>query len=167
MKKIIWIIGLFIMIHILEGKGKVKTEIYTSRTFETVTTENVKSSLDKYFSDFEFQNRKFRLLMTDDSAIYDYIRGKLLSYDNIGVLFIPKNKRMVCQKEKFGITSAFFMGAEQADTLIRNNSICTKKAVDKILTLPGKFDMTEVESLHIDFTEKVYIDKKNLEKIFK
>ena len=94
MRKFIWILSLLITIHILPGKVKAGTGIYLSRTFETITNESVKSTLDKYFSDFEFGNKKYRILLTDDNTTYDYIHEKLLRYGNIGVLFMPKSKSM-------------------------------------------------------------------------
>ena len=167
MRKIILILSLLIAIHVLPGKVKTSTGIYLPRTFETVTNESVKSTLDKYFSDFEFGSKKYRILLTDDNTTYDYIHEKLLRYGNIGVLFMPKNKKILCQKQKYGITSAFFDKNGQVETILRNNTICSKRSVEKVLTLPGRVDMTEVESFNIDFNEKVYIDKKNAEKIFK
>ena len=88
MRKFIWILSLLITIHILPGKVKAGTGIYLPRTFETITNESVKSTLDKYFSDFEFGNKKYRILLTDDNTTYDYIHEKLLRYGNIGVLFM-------------------------------------------------------------------------------
>lgn len=167
MRKFIWILSLLITIHILSGKVKAGTGIYLPRTFETITNESVKSTLDKYFSDFEFGNKKYRILLTDDNTTYDYIHEKLLRYGNIGVLFMPKSKKIVCQKQKYGITSAFFDKNGQVETISRNNTICSKRSVEKVLTLPGKVDMTEIETFNIDFNGKVYIDKKNAEKIFK
>lgn len=166
MREFIWIL-LLTVVPILSAKVKSREEIYLPKTFETVTNESVKSALDKYFSEFEFENKKYRILLTDDNTTYDYIHEKLLRYGNIGVLFMPKNKKIVCQKQKYGVTSAFFDKKGQVETILRNNIICSKRTVEKILTLPGKIDMTEIESFNIDFNEKVYIDRKNAEKIFK
>ncbi|RRD39855.1 hypothetical protein EII29_04855 [Leptotrichia sp. OH3620_COT-345] len=166
MRKIIWIPILIIAVSIY-GKVKIGSSHFIQRTFTTATTENAKSVLDKYFSDFEFGNRKYRLLLTDDNRTYYYIQEKIGRYSNIGVLFIPKGKRIICQKEKFWITSVFFDSNGQVKTFARKEGICTKKSAERVLTLPGKMDMSEIESLNINFAEKVFIDKKNAEKIFK
>lgn len=168
MRKIIWTMAAIVAVNISYAKIKFKPAVSPiSRTFTTATTENAKSVLDKYLSDFEFKDKKYRLLTTDDNVTYDYIRGKLGRYSNIGVLFIPKSKRIICQKERYGITSVFFGNGGQVDTITRKDGICTKKSAERVLTLPGRVDMSEIESLSIDFTDKVYIDKKNAEKIFK
>ena len=168
MKKIMYVILVIAMSTTLLGRIKIKPNMTPiSRTFTTATTENAKSVLDKFLSDFEFKNKKYRLVTTDDNVTYDYIKSKLWKYDNIGVLFIPKTKKIICQKEKYGITSAFFGAGEQIDTIVRKDGVCTKKSAERALTLPGRVDLSEIESLSIDFTDKVYIDKKNAEKIFK
>ena len=141
MKKIIYVLVLLMTFCILYGEKRIVSEVANSGTFTTVTTENVTSILDKYFSDFEFGNKKYRLLITDDNVTYDYIREKTGRYMNIGVLFIPKVRKIMCQKGRFGITSAFFDNKGQVDTLVRNDGICTKRAAEKVLTLPGRIDM--------------------------
>ena len=93
MREFIWIL-LLTVVPILPAKVKSREEIYLPKTFETVTNESVKSALDKYFSEFEFENKKYRILLTDDNTTYDYIHEKLLRYGNIGVLFMPKNKKI-------------------------------------------------------------------------
>ena len=168
MRKIIWTMAAIAAVNISYAKIKFKPAVSPiSQTFTTATTENAKSVLDKYLSDFEFKDKKYRLLTTDDNVTYDYIREKLGRYSNIGVLFVPKSKRIICQKERYGITSVFFGNGGQVDTITRKDGICTKKSAERVLTLPGRVDMSEIESLSIDFTDKVYIDKKNAEKIFK
>lgn len=166
MRKVIWIPMLVITV-LLYGKVKIGTSPAISRVFNTATTENAKSVLDKYLSDFEFGNRKYRLLLTDDNVTYYYIQEKIGRYSNIGVLFIPKTRKIICQKEKFWTTSVFFDSNGQVDTFARKEGVCTKRSAEKVLTLPGKVDMSEIESLNINFDEKVFIDRKNAEKIFK
>ena len=57
MREFIWIL-LLTVVPILPAKVKSREEIYLPKTFETVTNESVKSALDKYFSEFEFENKK-------------------------------------------------------------------------------------------------------------
>ena len=58
MKKIIYVLVLLMTFCILYGEKRIVSEVANSGTFTTVTTENVTSILDKYFSDFEFGNKK-------------------------------------------------------------------------------------------------------------
>ena len=104
MRKFIWILSLLITIHILPGKVKAGTGIYLPRTFETITNESVKSTLDKYFSDFEkiYKENKQEIIKkyreTYIAPMYSYlinsnkkIKAEILNKEDFVVLGTPED----------------------------------------------------------------------------
>ena len=75
MRKIIWTMAAIVAVNISYVKIKFKPAVSPiSRTFTTATTENAKSVLDKYLSDFEFKDKwsikNLQRRKTPDSALF-------------------------------------------------------------------------------------------------
>ena len=137
------------------------------KTIDTITTDNVKSNLDKYFVDMELEGVKYKTFFTEDFNLYKTLKEKMKSYKNIAVFYIPRQKEIVCTA-KDALSTLYLNGSEQVDTITRKDVTCTKKSVDKVLTFSEKVkNMDEIGKISLDVDGKVFLNDKNFKKIFK
>lgn len=138
------------------------------RDVTPVTTENISSSREKYFSTIDFFGRKWNTVFVEDINVFKNLRLKISSYKDTAILFLPRGKRIICLPKSSGLISEVYLdGSQQISSTERNGNICTKAPVEKILVFSSKVDTKEINGVTVDFKDKVFLNEKRSKEIFK
>lgn len=152
----------------LAVKPGVNTAADIRRDVTPVTTENISSSREKYFSTIDFFGRKWNTVFVEDINVFKNLRLKISSYKDTAILFLPRGKRIICLPKSSGLISEVYLdGSQQISSTERNGNICTKAPVEKILVFSSKVDTKEINGVTVDFKDKVFLNEKRSKEIFK
>lgn len=130
-------------------------------------TDTISSNREKYFSFLEYSGKKWNTVFIEEMTVFKFVREKLSLYRDTAILFLPRNKRIVCVPKENNISEVFLNGEIQIKTTERNGNICTKSPVEKVLVFSSKIDTKEIGKINIDFNGKIFLNEKRSKEFFK